>query len=100
MLNDWHEIFFSILHVNFFKSIFTCLPSKIYGQVWHCLPQFVIPFTFLFGYFSIGAGTLDLINIYGRFGCLWNAVNGGPGKHSFKYLSCVFIDLQCLATMG
>ena len=52
------------------STIFTDLPSFIYGQAGQDLPQFVIPFKFLFGYNSGGAtggGTFDLMRKFRTF---------------------------------
>ena len=75
------------------STIFTDFPSFIYGQVGQDLPQFFIPFKFLFGYLSGGGGTFDLIRKFRIFVCHLKAVNGGFGKHFLRYESWDTIDL-------
>ena len=78
----------------------TSLPYFTYGQAGHVLPQFVIPFLVLSGYGLGGGGILDLMSRSLMLACLLNPMRGGWVKQPFRYLSWLFIALQCFATIG
>ena len=59
-----------------------------------------MPLLFLPGYCYGGGAILDFIKKSLMFVCLLKAVRGGWLKHSARYLSWVFIALQCFAING
>ena len=96
MLNDSQVRCLLIIHVSSW-FIFTCFPSSIKGQAVQAFQHLFVPFKSLLGYLSGGGGNFDLIRKFLRFACLLYAIRGGWGKHSFKFWSCIVIDLQCFA---